>query len=250
MWLISTSSILAQKSSSEDSVRLLNEVIVKAYASDRSIQEVPAAIGVVKESELNRFSASSILPAVNMVPGVRMEERSPGSYRFSVRGSSLRSPFGVRNVKFYWNGLPLTDGGGNTYLNLIDFNSIGNMEIIKGPGGSLYGAGTGGVVLLASPKITGSDLHLSTLTGSYGLLRFQGSIALAPSKKFQIQVGIGSQKSDGYRQQTNMDRLMTQVNWRNVLSSKSFLSGTIFVTDLSYQTPNGERRVLPRMENR
>ena len=239
MWLISTSSILAQKSSSEDSVRLLNEVIVKAYASDRSIQEVPAAIGVVKESELNRFSPASILPAVNMVPGVRMEERSPGSYRFSVRGSSLRSPFGVRNVKFYWNGLPLTDGGGNTYLNLIDFNSISNMEIIKGPGGSLYGAGTGGVVLLASPKITGSDLRLSTLTGSYGLLRFQGSIALAPSKKFQIQVGIGAQKSDGYRQQTNMDRLMTQVNWRNVLSSKSFLSGTIFVTDLSYQTPGG-----------
>ena len=231
-------SLFAQKSA-DDSVRVLNEVVVKAYASDRSIQEVPAAIGVVKESELNRFSPVSILPAVNMVPGVRMEERSPGSYRFSIRGSSLRSPFGVRNVKFYWNGLPLTDGGGNTYLNLIDFNSIGSMEIIKGPGGSLYGAGTGGVVLLASPSITREDLRLSIMTGSYGLFRFQTSIILAPSKKFQIQVGIGAQKSDGYRQQTNMNRLMTQVNWRNVLSAKSFLSGTIFVTDLSYQTPGG-----------
>ena len=231
-------SLFAQKSA-DDSVRVLNEVVVKAYASDRSIQEVPAAIGVVKESELNRFSPASILPAVNMVPGVRMEERSPGSYRFSIRGSSLRSPFGVRNVKFYWNGLPLTDGGGNTYLNLIDFNSISSMEIIKGPGGSLYGAGTGGVVLLASPSITREDLRLSIMTGSYGLFRFQTSIILTPSKKFQIQVGIGAQKSDGYRQQTNMNRLMTQVNWRNVLSSKSFLSGTIFVTDLSYQTPGG-----------
>ncbi len=239
MWLFPTSSILAQKSSSEDSVRLLNEVIVKAYASDRSIQEVPAAIGVLKESDLNRFSPSSILPAVNMVPGVRMEERSPGSYRFSIRGSTLRAPFGVRNVKFYWNGLPLTDGGGNTYLNLIDFSSIGNMEIIKGPGGSLYGAGTGGVALLSSPGIARSDLRLSLMTGSYGLFRFQTSVALAPSKKFQLQLGIGAQKSDGYRQQTNMERVMTSITWRNVLSAKSFLSGTFFATNLYYQTPGG-----------
>ena len=81
-----------------------------------------------------------------------MEERSPGSFRLAIRGSSLRSPFGVRNVKVYWNGIPFTDAGGNTYLNLFDFNSIANIEVIKGPGGSMYGAGTGGVVLLESPR--------------------------------------------------------------------------------------------------
>src|SRR6478609_214025 len=134
-----------------DSTRTLDEVIVQAYSSGRPQLEVPAAIGIVNSTDLNRFSPVSILPAVNLIPGVRMEERSPGSYRFAIRGSSLRSPFGVRNVKFYWNGLPMTDGGGNTYLNIIDFNSIGGMEIIKGPGASLYGAGTGGVVLLKSP---------------------------------------------------------------------------------------------------
>ena len=107
----------------EDSVRQLNAVTVKGYAYDRPSSEVPATIGLVKEHDLNRFSNVSFLPVVNTIPGVRMEERSPGSYRFAIRGSSLRSPFGVRNVKFYWNGLPLTDASGNTYLNLVDFNS-------------------------------------------------------------------------------------------------------------------------------
>lgn len=104
----------------EDSVRHLQEVTVEAYAANRELKDIPASIGVLNRTDLERFSANSLVPAFNMLPGVRMEERSPGSYRFSIRGSLLRSPFGVRNVKFYWNGLPLTDGGGNTYLNLID----------------------------------------------------------------------------------------------------------------------------------
>src|ERR1700690_1101367 len=120
----------------KDSLTQLGEVVVHAYANDRPLLEVPAAVGLVDAKMLERFNNTSILPAVNTIPGVRMEERSPGSYRFAIRGSSLRSPFGVREVKMYWNGLPLTDGGGNTYLNLLDFNSIGSAEIIKGPGAS------------------------------------------------------------------------------------------------------------------
>src|SRR5690348_9013143 len=122
-----------------DSTRFLDEIVIEAYETNRQLNEVPASIGILQTKELQRFNNTSILPAANTIPGVRMEERSPGSYRFSIRGSSLRSPFGVRNVKVYWNGLPFTDGGGNTYLNLLDFDAFGRAEVIKGPGGSLYG---------------------------------------------------------------------------------------------------------------
>src|SRR5687768_6677819 len=94
-----------------DSTRLLQEIVIEAYETDRQLSEVPASVGLLKEDALQRFNNTSILPASNVLPGVRMEERSPGSYRFSIRGSSLRSPFGVRNVKAYWNGLPFTDAG-------------------------------------------------------------------------------------------------------------------------------------------
>ena len=126
-----------------DSVKTLQEVTIRAYEANRPILQVPATVGLVMSSDLERFSNTSLVSAVNNLPGIRMEERSPGSYRFSIRGSSLRSPFGVRNVKVYWNDLPLTDPGGNTYLNQLDANSISQLEIIKGPGSSLYGAGTG-----------------------------------------------------------------------------------------------------------
>ena len=92
-----------------DTSQTLGEVIVKAYEQNQSLRKVPAAINKVNKSGLERFSNTNILPALNSTPGVRMEERSPGSYRMNIRGSTLRSPFGVRNVKVYWDEIPFTD---------------------------------------------------------------------------------------------------------------------------------------------
>lgn len=221
-----------------DSIQQLQPVTIQAYASDRTLEEVAASVGYINTQALERFSNTSILPAINIVPGVRMEERSPGSYRFSIRGSLLRSPFGVRNVKVYWNGVPFTDGGGNTYLNLIDFNSIGSLEIIKGPGGSLYGAGTGGVVLLNSPQIRHDQFEVQALAGSYGLKRYTFS-AQSHSKTFNGRILYAHQSADGYREQSRMSRDAIQADLTWLLGAKTSLSGTFLYSDLFYETPGG-----------
>src|SRR6186997_3598942 len=133
-----------------DSSQTLGEVIVKAYEQNQTLKKIPAAINKVTKSSLERFSNTNILPALNSTPGVRMEERSPGSYRMNIRGSTLRSPFGVRNVKVYWDEIPFTDPGGNTYLNQLSYYNFNSIELIKGPAGILYGAGTGGAILINS----------------------------------------------------------------------------------------------------
>lgn len=216
----------------------LQEVVVQAYTADRAPQDVPASIGYLSQPELSRYNNASLLPAVNSIPGVRMEERSPGSYRFSVRGSSIRSPFGVRNIKAYWNGLPFTDAGGNTYLNLIDLNQVGSIEIVKGPGGSLYGAGTGGTILLNKPLIRKNLLSAAASAGSYGLQRY----ALGGSwynNTVQGSAFVTHQRSEGYREQSAMERTASNVEFGLEAGSKSFLSATIFYTDLFYETPGG-----------
>lgn len=235
-FVVGCQSLLAQS----DSTKVLDELIVSAYRADRSLLEVPASIGVVSTQQFNRFNNTSFLPAVNIVPGVRMEERSPGSYRFAIRGSSLRSPFGVRNVKFYWNGLPLTDGGGNTYLNLIDLDAVGKMEIIKGPGASLYGAGTGGVVLLNTPDAEKQfNLSASMVGGSYGLFRFQAGVTALVTKKSDVQLRLGSQGSNGYRQQTAMSRFSTGIDWNYHINSRNSIATTVLTSMLNYETPGG-----------
>lgn len=224
----------------KDSVRQLDEVVVQSFYYDRPLQDVPLAYGYVTPKEFERFGNTSFVPVMNTIPGVRMEERSPGSYRFSIRGSTLRAPFGVRNVKVYWNGLPLTDPGGNTYLNMLDFNSVSEAEIIKGPGGSLYGAGTGGVLILKSPKAqyNESGVEVSSVVGSYGLVRYSVK-AQTGSKKSNTTIQYNHQQSDGYRDQSKMGRDVLQIFGNYILDPRRTISTNIFYGDLFYQTPGG-----------
>ena len=221
-----------------DSTKLLDQVIIKAFAYEKPLQQVPASVAVIESKDLNRFSNTSFLPVLNTIPGVRMEERSPGSFRLAIRGSSLRSPFGIRNVKFYWNGLPMTDGGGNTYLNLLDFDAVQQIEVIKGPSGSLYGAGMGGVLLLTSPKLSANEVQLTASVGSYGLQRYQVN-ATGTAGNTRANINYAHQQSDGYRQQAAMRRDALNLDFQFQLNKKSILRWTNFYTDLYYQTPGG-----------
>ena len=77
----------------------------------------PSDLAVVLEEQvgydqLGRFGSDNLTAAANRIPGVRIESRAPGSYRVLLRGTGRRSPFGVRDVRTYWNGLMLTEPSG------------------------------------------------------------------------------------------------------------------------------------------
>ena len=221
-----------------DTVRTLSDVEIRAFAHDRPLHQIPAAIAKIQMADLQRFSNTSLLPALNAQPGVRMEERSPGSYRLSIRGSTLRSPFGVRNVKVYFNGMPLTNHGGETYLNMLDFGSVSDVEVIKGPGSSLYGAGTGGVVLLSTQSKNKDFLTGEITGGSYGLLRYRFS-ASQKSRRFQYSISYAGQQADGYRDHSKMERNVFSFNLNSIVTKRTTASLTILSSDLYYQTPGG-----------
>ncbi|MDI9364249.1 MAG: TonB-dependent receptor [Flavobacterium sp.] len=219
----------------------LAEVQISAFGLNKHWKEVPASVGIITIKQIEHVGTNNFLPAVNTIPGVRMEERSPNSYRLSIRGSLLRSPFGVRNIKVYWNGLPLTDGGGNTYFNLIDATQLSALEIIKGPAASLYGANTGGVVLLKSsiPFTNKTENHyqLAVNGGSYGLAQLQASWQYQTAS-FSSKLMQSNQQNDGYRQQSASHKY--NITWLASYQYKQHQLDIIsFYTALKYQTPGG-----------
>ena len=219
--------------------RPLHEVVVKAYEQNRRLIDVGAPVGVVGKAALDRFGNTSILPAVNMIPGVRMEERSPGSYRLNIRGSSIRSPFGVRDVKIYYDEIPLTDPGGNTYLNELGFYNFQSIEVIKGTAGSLYGAGIGGAVLIGSmPAAWDKGLSVDYTYGTYSTNNTNLNLRLGDADHRTL-LSYQHQTSDGYRQQTQMRRDIG--SWETLLKTgdRQTLHAFILYSDLYYQTPGG-----------
>lgn len=215
---------------------------VHAFSLHTQWKETPAAIAVVTDHMMQRTGQSTLVPVMNTLPGVRMEERSPGSYRLSVRGSLLRSPFGVRNLKVYWNDIPLTDAGGNTYFNLVDLSQLQSLEVIKGPAASLYGANTGGAVLLHSADALDQPAahhwQAGISGGSYGLFNEQLGYGYT-NVNTNIQVKQQHLQSDGYRQQSRLRKDVIQSNATFRLNRIQQLSVLGFYTDLYYQTPGG-----------
>jgi len=224
----------------QDSTKRLNEVVIRPYFSSQPLLRSTGSIGLADQSVIDRQPSGSLVNAVNTISGVRMEERSPGSYRLSIRGSLLRSPFGVRNVKIYFDDFPLTDAGGNSYLNALDVAGAGSLQVLKGPHGSIFGANSGGVILI-QPQLAPADSTLATLKvegGSFGTFH-QNATLNQQFKKYTINITQAYQRSDGYRDHSDMDRKYFQVFQKYDYAKNASLKALLFYSDLRYNTPGG-----------
>ena len=218
---------------------LLPGMVVTAFDSQTRPENIAAAVAVLSKAAIENFGAASPVHTFNTVAGVKMDERSPGSYRLNIRSNLLRATFGVRNVKVYWNGIPFSDAGGNTFINDVPLQTLGSVEIIKGLSGSSYGAGTGGVVLLRSdadaPKAT--RVFLNTSAGSYGLQ--QVTAGINANHKNNHSLTFSHLQSNGYRAHSAINR--NSINYHSTipLSGRNTLSANVLYTNLYYQTPGG-----------
>lgn len=219
-----------------DTARVLDEVVIHAYEGMQGKMRTPLPVATIPMAELDRYPPQSVVQAINTIPGVRMEERSPSSYRLNIRGSSMRAPFGVRNVKVYFSDLPYTDPGGTTYLNQLGLLHFAGAEIVKGPGGSMYGAGTGGVVLLQPQEVRATGFNAGYAYGSYGQHHFFANVdwlKAGVTQNLSYQQSI----SDGYREQSASDKKI--VSWNGVynVGKKVKVQSSFLFGDLHYETP-------------
>lgn len=238
--------LAAVDTSLNDTVFLLPEVrigTVRGFETYRELLQTPAAVVIVGQNDQVRAEENSLLTAYNSQPGIRMEERSPESYRMAIRGSNLlRSSFGVRNVKVYFEGIPLTDARGITPLNLLDPALLDRSEIIKGPAGSMYGAGNGGVINLSSTQLPSNTVYriqTDAMAGSYGLWRGGVAAGMAIGKNSSIHIQYRHQESEGYREHTASGRDLWGATGRTALGKRQTLSAFVLYSRLNYQIPGG-----------
>lgn len=248
---LSLSLIAQEKENPSDSAKWLQYVVVSAFELQGSLLKVPAAVNVINKSSLLQWGPANIVQAINTQAGVKMEERSPGSYRINIRASSLRAPFGVRNVKVYYHGIPYTTPGGDSYFNQFGFYNFQTLEIIKGPGSSMYGAGTGGVILINPNAAAKKDAWaLDVQGGAYGMKSYHVKLSVG-SDTFHQELQYQRFQSAGFRDHTSMHRDVLNWNTAMKIGKRGTLQTFFFYGDLSYQTPGGLSRVefdaAPRM---
>lgn len=242
--LFSIFSIIFFKSQIQDSAALISEVQIDAYKKPTSFVSSTKSVSVISQNLLNQNTPERLLESIHQISGARMEERSPGSYRISVRGSSLRSPFGVRNVKVYLDDFILSDASGNTYFNVLSPELINKIEIFKGPESGDFGAVTGGTLLLKTASVENIFAHLSI--GSYGTFSQSANVSQQLGKHF-LQVFQNYYQTDSYREQSAVQRKQFFLKDDFQYSKKGSVKAMILLSDLAYETPGG--LTLEQMQN-
>ena len=214
----------------------LHEIVVSAHNSDKKLLETAGAVAVLDKKNIQRFDNISLLPALNSVAGVKMEMKSMGSYRLAMRNSLLRSPWSIRNIKMYWNGISLTDASGENPINNIDLQALGNVEVLKGPASSLYAANTGGVLLFHSEKNTTNTnkFELNSILGSFGLRQIT-ALAQTQTKNANINISYTNRHWDGYREHENHDLDALNIYAQFFTSPKRTLNLMALYADTRFQ---------------
>jgi len=189
----------------EDTTINLQEIVIKAFQSEKRLLETPATIGIIGSRQLEREPAFTLAPSVNKISGVWMQSGSMNTNRLTIRGIGSRSPYGSNKIRAYYGDIPLTNGVGETTLEDLDLGQISNIEIIKGPSSGFYGSGLGGVLLFhpAKSKTNRFDQHISI--GSFNTIKYSGRLAVANENSGHSLV-YSRTFSEGYRENNETSR--------------------------------------------
>lgn len=150
----------------EDKEFKLEEVVVTAMKRDQGLQDVPMSISVVGEKNLADRHLADLNDFLPSVPSVSFIDFGGGRNTIVVRGLSAQPQLEDKVVGTYFGEANISQLGnvsggaaGSSDLKMID---IARVELLRGPQGTLYGAGTMGGTLRVIPN----QPNLNSLEGS------------------------------------------------------------------------------------
>ncbi|MEN0063862.1 MAG: TonB-dependent receptor [Myxococcota bacterium] len=151
------------------------EIVVTAYRISDAPEDAPVSTSVLEEDDIALGRPTLEMgEALAQVPGVFVANRSNFAQdtRLSIRGFGSRAAFGIRGLRVFLDGIPLTLPDGQSQVDSLDFANIGRIEVLRGPAGSLYGNAAGGVLTLQTRRPTDSpEAEAITTVGAFGLLK-------------------------------------------------------------------------------
>ncbi|MCV9387766.1 TonB-dependent receptor [Reichenbachiella ulvae] len=227
---------MAQSIDSTD--QILEVVTISSDLFEHQQIEFGGSVSALSHQQLERADALNLQPVLNSVPGVFMQSGTLSTNRITIRGIGSRSPFGTDKIKAYLDDIPLSSGEGETTLEDIDFATLRNVEVYRGPVSTVFGAGLGGAIHLQSRELEpGTSASLDAMVGSFGLRKYNVRAQVADEKK---SLGLFYQDvhSDGYRDNNNYDRQSITALARAEVFANSKLSLYANYTSLTAQIPS------------
>ena len=222
----------------------LPELTVTANRLPVMLKKNPGAISIVTPEIL------SIMPktiaadeALRLVPGVRIDNQHTGErVHISIRGQGILTERGLRGIGVILDGIPVNDPSGFAPdLYDVDWATVKDIEVLRGPVTGLYGAGgAAGTINITTndgrSKPIGGEATLTLGSNGFfkGLLQLDGS-----QKNIDYRLSYSRTSGDGYRDHQAFwgNNLYEKINFRP--SEKIIITQIYAHTDYFHQNPEG-----------
>ena len=162
---------------------LMKIKVTSAAKRTQSLDTAPVAISVITQDDIHRSGARTLVEALRLIPGVEIGRYTQNYYAVTVRGFNNPNFDGSNGNKL----LVLLDGRSlympytsTVYWEIEDLplEDIDRIEVIRGPGGSLYGANAvNGVINIITKSAkdtvgTLTDVSMGSLERDRQLLQY------------------------------------------------------------------------------
>jgi iron complex outermembrane receptor protein len=218
----------------------VEEIVVTATAtrSERQVLEVPAAVSIVSEERIADLPLMGVSEALNGLAGVQSETKNGGyDARLIIRGSGLKARYGVREIMVLLDGVPITDPDGMSRLDFVDTSLIKQIDVVRGPNSTLYGANAVGGVINFITRDPYEEYKSATV--GYGSDNTQQyNLLYGTSFGDTFVSASGSYKtSDGWREWNEFSTAQGSLKLGQTLGDGSLLTGMVSYTDADLQLP-------------
>ena len=226
----------------EETTITLSPVVVTATRQAQNSFDLPVAIDVVEQKNIKDGQLQmNLSESLIRVPGITAQNRTQQAQdpQISSRGFGSRSSFGVRGIRVYVDGIPLTMPDGQGQPGVVDLSSIKSIEVMRGPFSSLYGNSSGGVIQMFTQDAPATPtIGATTMFGSYDTKR-NVLEAAGQLEGLEYSLNVSNYESDGYRANSSSNKQMATAKFKFNLNEDTKVTTLVNWFDQEAQDPLG-----------
>jgi iron complex outermembrane receptor protein len=208
-----------QATAANQGQRFAGEIVVTARRRAENIQDVAMAISALDNLQLEQAGVNDFDSFARMLPGLNYLDAGSGKKKLAIRGLSDGRDFDnliQSTVAVYLDDLPFTSSVTIPDLHMFD---IERLEVLRGPQGTLYGAGSlGGTLRMITTKpslgrFEGKiDATAATTSGGDPSYALNGAFNIPMGEKAALRLVAYTKDDGGY-----VDNVRLGIeNWNNV----------------------------------
>jgi iron complex outermembrane receptor protein len=180
------------------------DIIVTARRTEERLQDVPISITVYNQDQLEKRNVAVASDLATYTPSLSVNTRyGPEKATFAIRGFNQDAAAAPTVGVYFADVVGVRAQGGTASGNSVgagSFTDLQNVQVLKGPQGTLFGRNTtGGAILLVPTKPTGNlEGSIEGTYGNYDQKRVQAALNVPLADTFKVRLAVDRNKRDGY----------------------------------------------------